>query len=229
MSPTTRKRQKNFIPHVLEAVKMLQGKDHGASTKNILKYLGDKLNDEMNGVKILPSPADGVVKSALREALSSGLLVHYSGVGLNGSFVLPLHSKGLKTKDMEDMKQQDKQKSVITKEAKLRTISSLANKLHESARLQKKPAKADSASKRRRITKLQLPVGDLESDKEDQFDTGENTTALKTILKLSRKRKFTGSKIKRKKVSRRVKFRSPPRVIFITPCIKRRSKRKKAE
>ena len=44
---------------------MLQGKDHGASTKNILKYLEDKLNDEMNGVKILPSPADGVVKSAL--------------------------------------------------------------------------------------------------------------------------------------------------------------------
>lgn len=229
MPPTTRKRKRNYIPHVVEAVKMLQGKYNGASTKNIVKYLEEKLNDEKNGVKNLPSPADGVVKSALRAAFSSGLLVHCSGIGLNGSFILPLHSKEIRPTDVEDMKQPKKQKSVITKEAKLQAISSLASELQERALPQNKPSKVESESKRQRNTKLHLPVGNLESEKEDQVETEENTTSLKTILKLSGKRKFTGSKIKRKKVTRRVKFRSPPKVIFITPCIKRRSKRKKAE
>lgn len=69
-----------------------------------MKYLEDKLNDEMNGEKILFLLVDGVVKFVFREVLSFGLFVYYSGVGLNGLFVLLLYFKGLKIKDMEDMK-----------------------------------------------------------------------------------------------------------------------------
>lgn len=227
MSPTTRKRKKeDCVPHVLEAVKMLaDGKDHGASTQNIVKYLERKLNDETNGAKKnLPSPVDTAVKSAIRTALNSGLLVHCSGVGLNGSFILPTKSKEtVATGNIH----YDKQKSVLTKEAKLRKISSLANEFHEKTTLQNKAAKIENSSKRQRNTKLLLPSGDLEIERDDQFEAAVKTTALKTILKAPGKRKFT-SKYKRKSVSRkRVKFCSPPRVIFITPCIKRRSKSKR--
>lgn len=224
MSPTTRRRKKqNFVPHVLEAVKMVaKGKDHGASRQNIVKYLERKFNDETNSEKKLPSPAEATVKSAILTALDSGLLVHSSGVGLNGSFLLPKVSKELSAINS------DKRKAVVTKEAKLRNISSLANEFHESASHQNKRSKVENSSKRQRNTKLLFPSGDLEFEEGDQFETTEKTNALKTILKPPRKGRFA-SKFKRKAGhgSRKVKFRSPAKVIFISPCIKRRSQRKK--
>lgn len=213
MSPTTRKRKLvNYVPHVIEAVKILQGKDHGASTQNIVKYLEGKLNDKTNGA---------AVKSAIRTALNSGLLVHCSGVGLNGSFILPQKSKRITARNSGDKKQ-----SAITKEAKLRNISSLASELQERVPLQNKPPNTENSSKRRRNTKLLVPLGNLDFDKEDQADVNVMSTPLKTILKPPGKRKFT-SKFKRKNASRRVKFCSPAKVIFISPCVKRRSKRKR--
>lgn len=222
MSPTTRSRKKeNYVPHVIEAVKMLvKGKDHGASRQNIVKYLEGKFNDQTNSGKKLPSPAEGTVKSAILAALDSGLLVHSSGVGLNGSFMLPKVSKELSAVNC------DNRKAVFTKEAKLRKISSLANEFHERASQQTKPSKVAISSKRQRNTKLLFPSGDLKFEEGDQFNTAEKAEALKTILKPPCKAKFA-SKLKRKGGSRRVKFRSPAKVIFISPCIKRRSQRKK--
>lgn len=214
MSPTTRKRRKvNFVPHVLKAVKMLsEGKDHGASRQTIVKFLERKLNDEGNCATNLPLSTEAAVKSAILTALDSGLLVNSSGVGLNGSFVLS--------------KKSEKRKAVNSKEAKLRNISSLANKYHEGASQQNKPSKVENSSKRKRNPKRLFPSGDLEFEEGDQFGNAENTTALKTILKPSRKGKFA-AKLKRKAGSKKVKFRSPAKVILISPCIRKRSKRKK--
>lgn len=226
MSPTTRSRKKeNYVPHVIEAVKMLaKGKDHGVSRQNIVKYLEGKFIDQTNSGKKLPSPAAGTVKSAILAALDSGLLAHSSGVGLNGSFMLPKVSKELSAVNC------DKRKAVFTKEARLRNISSLANEFHgpldERASQQTEPSKVAISSKRQRNTKLLFPSGDLKFEEGDQFNTAEKAKALKTILKPPCKAKFA-SKLKRKGGSRRVKFRSPAKVIFISPCIKRRSQRKK--
>lgn len=216
MTPTTRKRKKqNYIPLVLEAVKVLaEGKDRGVSRQNIVKYLEGKLNDGTSSVNNLSSSAEAAVKSAILAALNSALLVQSSGVGLNGSYML----------NSDRNVHCDKQKAIITKEAKLRNITSLANQFHESASHQTRPSKVEYSSKRRHA-KRGLPSGDL-LETGDQFETAEKITALKTILKPPRKVKFT-SKLKRKSGSRRVKFRSPAKVIFITPCIKRRSQRQR--
>ena len=208
MTPTTRKRKKqNYIPLVLEAVKVLaEGKDRGVSRQNIVKYLERKLNDGTNSVHNLPSPNEAAMKSAILTALNSGLLVQSSGVGLKGSYVL----------NPDRNVRCDKQKVVITKDVKLRNITSLANELREST---------SNSFKRQRITKRGLPSGDL-VETGDQFATTGNITALKTILKPSSKVKLT-STLKRKSGARKVKFRSPTKVVYISPCIKKRSQRQK--
>lgn len=223
MSPTTRKRKKvNFVPHVLKAVKMLsKGKDHGASRQAIIKFLEGNLNDKGNS-----ATTEEAVKSAILAALDSGLLVNSTGVGLNGSFMLSKKSEKLLAKDCDDNLQRNKRKAVNSKEAKLRNISSLANEYHEGASQQNKPSKMENSSKRKRNTKRLFPSGDLEFEAGDQFGNTENTIALKTIMKPSRKGKFA-AKLKRKAGSKKVKFRSPAKVILISPCIKKRSKRKK--
>ena len=221
MSPTTRQRKgqlEDYVPHVLKAVKLLvSGEGQGASRQNIEKYLGGTLNEETNEVIKLPSP---VVKTAIRKALSSGLLTHASGVGLNGSFLIP--QKGT---DFLEADSHEKMKGFVTKEAKLRNISSLASELQDTPHLKNTP-KAAISNKRQRNSKLVVPFAEEEIVKNDQVKTAENSTSLKTILKSATKRKLA-AKLKRKNGTRRVKFNSPPKVIFISPCIKRRSKRKK--
>lgn len=200
----TRTKQ-DYVPHVLRAVKVLsQGKDNGASRQTIEKYLEGAWSKETNEVIKLSSP---VVKSAIREALNSGLLVHASGVGLNGSFMLPQKSIALLR-----VNSHDKKKTVITKKAKLRNISSLAREFDQDTPPAENTPKRSDSKKRKRNTKLVIPFAEGEMVKKSK--------PLKTILKSPRKRKFTCG-------SRKVKFCSPPRVIFISPCIKRRSKRKK--
>lgn len=217
MSPTTRKRMKqDYVPYVLEAVKMLtEGNDRGASRQNIEKYLEATLNDETREVRNLSSP---VVKSAIRQALNSGLLVHASGIGLNGSFVIPE-----KSEDLSSVHFHDRKKAVITKEAKPRNISSLASEFQDTPP-ENTPLK--TSNKRQLNTKLVVPFAEVDLVKDDQFEIAEKSAGLKTILKPPKKLKFAG-KFKRKSGARRVKFCSPPRVIFITPCIKRKSRRKK--
>lgn len=214
MTATTRKRKKqNYIPLVLEAVKTLaDGKDRGVSRQNIVKYLERKLNDGTNIVHDPSSPDEVAIKSAILTALNSGLLVQSSGVGLNGSYVL----------NSDRNIHRDKQKAIITKEAKLRNIT-LANQFHESTSSQTRRSKVENSSKRH--AGRGLPSGDL-LDRVDQFETAEKFTALKTILKPPSKIK-KASKVKRTSGSRRVKFRSPAKVIFISPSIKRRSPRRK--
>lgn len=213
MTATTRKRKKqNYIPLVLEAVKALaEGKDRGVSRQNIVKHLERKLNDGTNSVNNSSSPDEAAIKSAILTALNSGLLVQSSGVGLNGSYVLNsgrnIHC--------------DKQKAIITKEAKLRNLISF----HESTSNQSRRSKVENSSKRHRITKRGLPSGDL-LETVDQCETAEKITALKTILKPPSKIK-KASKVKLKGGSRKVKFRSPAKVILISPSIKRRSQRRK--
>jgi len=217
MTATTRKRKKhNYIPLVLEAVKALaEGKDRGVSRQNIVKHLERKLNDGPNSVNNSSSPDEAAIKSAILTALNSGLLVQSSGVGLNGSYVLnsgrSIHC--------------DKQKAIITKEAKLRNLISLADQFHESTSNQSRRSKVENSSKRHRITKRGLPSGDL-LETVDQCETAEKITALKTILKPPSKIK-KASKVKLKGGSRKVKFRSPAKVILISPSIKRRSQRRK--
>ena len=217
MTATTRKRKKqNFIPLVLEAVKALaKEKGRGVSRQNIVKYLEGKLNDVTNSVNNLSSSDEAAIKSSILTALNSGLLVQSSGVGLNGSYVL----------NSDHNIHCDKQKAVITKEAKLRNITSLANQFHESTSNQSRPSKVENSSKRHCITKLSVPTSDL-LQAVNQCETAEKITALKTILKPPVKIK-KASKVKRNSGSRRVKFRSPAKVIFISPSIKRRSKRRK--
>lgn len=213
MTATTRKRKKqNYILLVLEAVKALaEGKDRGVSRQNIVKHLERKLNDGTNSVNNSSSPDEAAIKSAILTALNSGLLVQSSGVGLNGSYVLNsgrnIHC--------------DKQKAIITKEAKLRNLISF----HESTSNQSRRSKVENSSKRHRITKRGLPSGDL-LETVDQCETAEKITALKTILKPPSKIK-KASKVKLKGGSRKVKFRSPAKVILISPSIKRRSQRRK--
>jgi len=216
MTPTIRKRKKpTYISLVLEAVKVLaKGKDRGVSRQNIVKYLERKLNDT-NSVNNLPSPNEAAVKSAILTALNSGFLVQSSGVGLKGSYVL----------NPDRNVHCDKQKAIITKEAKLKNITSLATQLHESTSNQSGPSKVENSSKRQRITKGGLPSGDL-VETGGQFASTENSTALKTILKPPSRKKLT-SRLKRKSGSKRVKFRSPAKVIRISPCIKKRSQRRK--
>ena len=217
MTATTRKRKKqNYIPLVLEAVKALaEGKDRGVSRQNIVRYLERKLTDGTNSVNNSSSPDEVAIKSAILTALNSGLLVQSSGVGLNGSYVL----------NSDRNIHCDKQKAVITKGAKLRNITSLANEFHESTSNQTRRSKMETSSKRHRITGRGLPSADL-LERVGQFETAEKFTALKTILKPPSKIKKT-SKVKRNSASKRVKFRSPAKVIFISPSIKRRSQRRK--
>lgn len=217
MTATTRKRKKqNYIPLVLEAVKALaEEKGRGVSRQNIMKYLEGKLNDGTNSVKNLSSSDEAAIKSTILTALNSGLLVQASGVGLNGSYVL----------NSDRNIHCDKQKAIITKEEKLRNITSLANQFHESTSSQSRPSKVENSAKRHRITKRGVPTGDL-LETVNQFETSEKITALKTILKPPIKIK-KASKEKRNSGSRRVKFRSPAKVIFISPSIKRRSQRRK--
>lgn len=217
MTPTIRKRKKpSYISLVLEAVKVLaKGKDRGVSRQNIVKYLERKLHDDTNSVNNLPSPNEAAVKSAILTALNSGFLVQSSGVGLKGSYVL----------NPDRNVHCDKQKAIITKEAKLKNITSLATHLQESTSNQSGPSKVENSSKRQRITKGGLPSGDL-VETGGQFASTENTTALKTILKPPSRAKLT-SRLKRKSGSKRVKFRSPAKVIRISPCIKKRSQRRK--
>ena len=214
MSPTTRKRKnRDYVPYVLEAVKMLAGGNgHGASRQNIVKYVEGSLNEETNGVRNLSSQ---LVKAAIMKALNSGLLVHASGVGLNGSYVIPE-----KLKNASAVNSCDKEKPVTTKEAKLRNISSLASEFHDPPALEN-PAKTVT-NKRQRITKLVVPFAQVELVKGNQFESAEKSTALKAILKRPKEEVVT-AKLRRK---RKVKFCSPPRILFISPCIKRRSKRK---
>ena len=213
MTATTRKRKKkNYVPLVLEAVKALaEGKDRGVSRQTIVKYLERKLNDGTNSVNNLSSPDEAAIKSAILTALSSGLLVQSSGVGLNGSYGLN-SNRNIRC---------DMQKAIIIKETKLRNITSL----HESTSNQSRPSKVENSSKRHRITKRGSPSGDL-LETVDQFETAEKITALKTILKPPSKIK-KASKVKRKSGLRRVKFCSAAKVIFVSPSIKRRSQRRK--
>ena len=205
MTATTRKRKKqNYIPLVLEAVKALsEGQGRGVSRQNIVKYLEGKLNDGTNSVNNLSSSDEAAIKSTILTALNSGLLVQASGVGLNGSYVL----------NSDRNIQCDKQKAIIT------------NQFHESTSNQSRPSKVENSPKRHRVTKRDLPNGDL-LETVNQFETSEKITAFKTILKPPIKIK-KASKMKRNSGSRRVKFRSPAKVIFISPSIKRRSQRRK--
>lgn len=222
MSPTTRQRKvqlEDYVPHVLEAVKLLaNGEDQGASRQNIEKYLEETFNEETNEMIKLPSP---VVKSAIRKALSSGLLTHASGVGLNGSFLI--HQKG---EDFLEANSCEKMKGFVTKEAKLRNISSLGSEYLQDTPPLKNTLKAAASNKRQRNSKLVVPFAEEEIVKNSQGKTAEKCTALKTILKSATTRKLA-AKLKRKNGARKVKFCSPPKVIFISPCIKRMSKRKK--
>ena len=217
MTATTRKRKKlNYIPLVLEAVKALaEEKGRGVSRQNIVKYLEGKLNDGTNSGNNLSSSDEAAIKSSILTALNSGLLAQSSGVGLNGSYVL----------NSDRNIHCDKQKAVIIKEAKLKNITSLANHFHESTSNQNRPSKVENSSKRHCITKRSVPTGDF-LHTGNQCETAEKITALKTILKPTIKIK-KASKVKRNSGSRRVKFRSPAKVIFISPSIKRRSKRRK--
>lgn len=218
MTATTRKRKKqNYIPLVLEAVKALaEEKGRGVSRQNIMKYLEGKLHDGTNSVNNLSSSDEAAIKSTILTALNSGLLVQASGVGLNGSYVL----------NSDRNIHCDKQKAIITKEAQLRNITSLANQFHESTSSQSRPSKVENSPKRHRIiTKRGEPTGDL-LETVNQFEISEKITALQTILKPPIKIK-KASKVKRNSGSRRVKFRSPAKVIFISPSIKRRSQRRK--
>lgn len=211
MSPATRTQKRHdYVPHVLEAVELLAKENgQGASRQSIEKYLEGTLNEETNAVTKLPSP---VIKSAIRQAINSGLLVHASGVGLNGSFVLP--KKG---NDFTTINRHKGKKAVITKEAKPCNISSLASELQDTSLL--------FTNITRRNIQHAVPLAEAEEIKEDRLNVAKKPENLKTILKTPKRRKLV-NRVKRKNGTRTVKFCSPPRVIFITPCIKRKPKRK---
>ena len=199
---------------------LAKGNGHGASRQTIVKYVEGR---KEKGTKVVTSQ---MVKSAIMRALNSGLLVHSSGVGLNGSFIIPEKSvNGLTGTCL------DKQKPIITKEAKLRYISSLAGEIQCGP---DHPDVTDSTvktvtTKRRRNSKILVPFADGKSLNQYQLETESRQTdssGLKAILKTPSQRNFA-AKRKQKRAGRKVKFCSPPSVFLISPCIKRRSKRKK--
>ncbi|XP_068747409.1 histone H1.0-like [Montipora capricornis] len=205
MSPMTRARLRHdFVPNVLKAVKLLE-KEHGqgVSRQNIEKYFAKTLDGHKNQQdKLMPQ----VVKAALRTALNSGLLVHARGVGLNGSFMIPTTFQSRRQKG-----------AVVTEESRMRNISSLVLKQDTRPATPEKTSKPTDSDKRRRSTTF------AETFKSDLFKATEKSKALKTILKTPRRKKVVSKLVKGK----RVKFSSPPKVIFFSPRIKRKAQRKK--
>lgn len=199
---------------------LAKGNGHGASRQTIVKYVEGR---KEKGTKVVTSQ---MVKSAIMRALNSGLLVHSSGVGLNGSFIIPEKSVNRLTGTCLD-----KQKPIITKEAKLRCISSLAGEIQcgpDHSDVTDSTVKTVT-TKRRRNSKILVPFADSKSLHQYQLETESRQTdssGLKAILKTPSQRKFA-AKRKQKRAGRKVKFCSPPSVFLISPCIKRRSKRKK--
>ena len=198
---------------------LAKGNGHGASRQTIVKYVEGRME---KGTKVITSQ---IVKSAIMRALNSGLLVHPSGVGLNGSFMIP--EKSLNGSRGTCL---DKQKPIMTKEAKSRNISSLAGEFPCGP---DHPHVTDSTvetvtTKPRRNSKILVPFVDAKSLHQDQLgkEGGQKSSGLKAILKTPTQRKFA-AKRKQKRAGRKVKFCSPPSVFLISPCIKRRSKRKK--
>lgn len=191
---------------------LAKGNGHGASRQTIVKYVEGRME---KGTKVITSQ---MVKSAIMRALNSGLLVHSSGVGLNGSFMIPEKSvNGSRGTCL------DKQKPIMTKEAKLRNISCGPDHPHVTG-----STVQTVTTKPRRNSKILVPFVDAKSLHQDQLEkeSGQKSSGLKAILKTPTQRKFA-AKRKQKRAGRKVKFCSPPSVFLISPCIKRRSKRKK--
>lgn len=191
---------------------LAKGNGHGASRQTIVKYVEGRME---KGTKVITSQ---MVKSAIMRALNSGLLVHSSGVGLNGSFMIP--EKSLNGSRGTCL---DKQKPIMTKEAKLRNISCGPDHPHVTG-----STVQTVTTKPRRNSKISVPFVDAKSLHQDQLEreSGQKSSGLKAILKTPTQRKFA-AKRKQKRAGRKVKFCSPASVFLISPCIKRRSKRKK--
>ena len=210
--------QEEFISYVIEAVEALaKGKGNGVSRQTIIRYVEEAFA-ERKKTESEPEPASAV-KSAIRAALKLGLLVHTSGVGLNGSFIL--------TEIPRKSKSKERQTPCKKPEAKLTNISLLASET------QKYSSKGGNISTRRtrrtarRQSSKKLPMEQMEFDKDNLPDCGDSVKSIKTILKPPSRTKVS-AKRKGKMVLRKVKFSSPPRVVYFAPSsTTKRSKRKK--
>lgn len=203
MPPTGRQRLKEgFGQNIISAVKLLEKEySKGVSRQSIEKYFQQQLSRQ-------------VVKSAIREALCSGLLVHASGVGLNGSFVIAPRNKNIHTARPRKPKKS-------RENAKLRGIylpsGELVEQVTPTPRSEKVTNPVDS-NKRQQNTMLTVSVAKTSNN--DELEGKEKSKTFKAILKTPRTPKVVSKVVK----SRKVKFSSPANVILISPRITRRSK-----
>lgn len=203
-STSTQRVKEGFALNIIRAVKLLEKECRkGVSRQNIEKYFQQQLSRQ-------------VVKSAIREALHSGLLVHASGVGLNGSFVTAPSSKNIHT-----VRPRKPKKIGARENAKLRGINLPSSDLEEQVTptLQtEKATKPLDSNKYLQNTKLTESVA--ETSNNDKLKGKIKSKTFKAILKTPRRpRKIVPKVVK----SRKVKFSSPPNIILISPRITRKS------
>ncbi|KAK2549759.1 hypothetical protein P5673_029733 [Acropora cervicornis] len=201
-STSTQRVKEGFALNIIRAVKLLEKECRkGVSRQNIEKYFQQQLSRQ-------------VVKSAIREALHSGLLVHASGVGLNGSFLIAPSSKNIHT-----ARPRKPEKFGARENAKLRGINLPSSDLEEQVTPTLQREKATNpldSNKYLQNTKLTESVA--ETSNNDKLK-GKSKT-FKAILKTPRRpRKIVPKVVK----SRKVKFSSPPNIILISPRITRKS------
>lgn len=208
MPSTGRQRLKEGLAlNVIRAVKLLEKECRkGVSRQNIEKYFQQQLSRQ-------------VVKSAIREALHSGLLVHATGVGLNGSFVIAPSNKNIRTARPRKPK-----KFGARENAKLGGINLPSSDLEEQVTPTLQREKATNpldSNKHQQNTKLTESVA--ETSNNDKLEGKVKSKTFKAILKTQRRPKIVSKVVK----SRKVKFSSPPNIILISPRITRKSEPKR--
>ena len=226
-----------FLGLVCTAVAEMS-KAKGASRQSIVKFVQETQQENVSSE----------VNRALRSAVAKGLLVHSTGNGLNGSFILGKDNFNLPPStglESSCILQFANWGIVQSREAKIRKLSTIAG---EETVLQRNGncsfVNNTLPKKRQRKSKLSQPTCTCEANENKPPDEKTSTAMLtcvpstssflqsilkKTKWKRTNLRKSLGLGRSPSMKARRVRFARSPRVVFISPRVRRIGNRKRRQ
>ena len=193
-------------------------KAKGVSRQSIVKFV----------LKTQQKTVTNEVNRALRKAVTEGLLLHTSGSGLNGSFVL--------RQDRSNNLQLPKRERVKSKEAKIRKLSTdVAAEFEGNCCCTCENLTQPRNRQRKLNLKMSLSVCKCQIATHEKTSpcTSSTTTFLHSILKKKnwkrRSLRKSISKFPPLKKKRKVRFKRTPEVVLISPRIRRVRKTKRRQ